>query len=331
MRAYVLKRLLVTPLTLLGVTLVTFVLIKMAPGDPSAAVVGEGGEGASGSELSEESIRRWVEQRHLDRPVYEQYAYWVRDLATLNLGASYLPPYTKVADLLWERAPVTIGLNVVAFFVIYAIALPIGIICGVKQFSIWDRVLTVGVFMLYSMPSFWVATMLIYFFTKPDWPGLPVSGFYPGELREVGLGVWLNEWAYAGALPVICMVYAGFAFLSRQMRSSLLETIRQDYVRTARAKGLPERVVILKHAVRNSLIPVVTLIGAIIPAMVVGSVIIENVFSIPGMGMLFFDAILKRDYPVVMGELVLSAVLVMVGMLVSDILYVVVNPAISYD
>jgi len=198
--------------------------------------------------------------------------------------------------------------------------------------------------MLYSLPSFWIATLLILWFTKPNllaepfgispdsWLyGFPVSGYVPESARELGLGKWLWAWVTHGTLPVICMTYAGFAFLSRQMRSALLENIRQDYVRTARAKGLPERVVILKHVLRNSLIPIVTLVGALLPAMIAGSVIIEQIFSIPGMGNLFFDAILKRDYPVIMGELFVSSILVMFGMLLSDILYVLVNPAISYD
>jgi peptide/nickel transport system permease protein len=232
--------------------------------------------------------------------------------------------------MLLERMPVTIGLNSVAFFLEYLVAVPLGILCGVKQGKLFDRLSTIFVFILYSLPSFWVATMLIFFFTKPDWPGFPVTGhFVPSE--PVSAWMWIKGWFVHGFLPVVCMTYVGFAFLSRQMRGALLENIRQDYVRTARAKGLRERVVILKHVVRNSLIPIVTLFGALLPAMIAGSIIVENIFTIRGMGMLFFEAMETHNYPVIMGELIVSAVLVMLGMLVSDLLYIVVNPTISYD
>lgn len=344
MRAYVVKRLLMIPITLLGVTMITFGIIKLAPGDPQAAIRGGGGEGTPREE-SAEIQKRWREERHLDKPVWVQYLYWVKDVFTLNLGQSFFPPREKVTDRLIDCAPVTIGLNLTAFVLIYLVAIPLGIVCGVKQFSIWDRASTVLVFILYSMPSFWIATLLILWVSKPNilasWNvvtdsesllyGFPSRGYVGETIGEIGLRRWIWEWITHGFLPVICMTYGGFAFLSRQMRSALLENIRQDYIRTARAKGLHERAVILKHALRNSLIPIVTLFGALLPAMIAGSVIVEQIFSIPGMGNLFFDAILKRDYPIIMGELFVSAILVMVGMLISDILYVVVNPAISYD
>lgn len=334
MRAYVVKRVLMIPFTLLGVTLVTFCIIKLAPGDPQAFVRGAGGEGdAEARAESKQILKRWRKERHLDEPIPVQYWEWVKDLATFDLGKSFFPPRPKVRDMLLERAPVTIGLNIVSFFIIYSLAIPIGIICAAKQFTATDRILTVLLFMLYAMPSFWVGTMLIYFMTEPDFP-LPVSGYFPGKPWGVDAVTWwqfIKGWAYHGLLPVICSSYLGLAFLSRQMRSALLENIRQDYVRTARAKGLTERVVILKHALRNSLIPIVTLFGSILPAMIAGSVIIEYIFSIPGMGKLFFEAISKRDFPVVMGELVVASVLVLVGILISDILYVIVNPTISYD
>jgi peptide/nickel transport system permease protein len=331
-RTYVVKRLLVMPLTLLGVTLVTFAFIHLAPGDPSAAA-GRGGAGGEqkGSEASIEIWDKWRKERHLDRPLPVQYVLWLRDLARGDLGRSFHSNRPYVWEMLAERIPITVAYNAVAFFIIYAVAIPLGVICGVKQFTLWDRAATVGVFLLYSLPSFWVATMLIYFFTTPDWPNFPVTGVYSKSLGEAGLGEWIVGWCRHGFLPVVCMSYVGFAFLSRQMRGAMLENIRQDFVRTARAKGLPERVVILKHALRNSLIPIVTLFGSLLPSMIAGSVIIEQIFTIRGMGMLFFEAMNERDYPVIMGELVVSGVLVMLGILISDLLYVLVNPTISYD
>jgi peptide/nickel transport system permease protein len=276
-----------------------------------------------------ESLNEWKKERHLDRHWVVQYGYWLRDLARFDLGRSFLPPRQKVSSLIAERLPITLILNLIAFFLIYLVALPIGIIGAARQFTLWDRVSTVVVFLLYSLPAFWIGTLMLAFLCSPG--GFPTTGYHGSTISELGFFSWIWKWAVHLTLPIVCMTYAGFAFISRQMRSALLEQIRQDFVRTARAKGLSERAVVLRHACRNALIPIVTLFGSLLPELISGAIIIEQLFSIPGMGQQFFQAIIERDYPVVMGIETVSAVLTLVGILVSDLLYVAVNPAITYE
>lgn len=329
MRAYLLKRLLLIPFTLIGITLITFVVMKLAPGDPSQMLRSQMGSGnMQSSQANAEAIENWKKERHLDKPVIVQYLYWLKDLVTFDLGRSLMSGRERVSKLIGERIGVTLTLSLIAFVGIYIVAMPVGIVCAAKQFSMTDRLLTIAVFLLYSLPSFWIGTILIAFCTGDLFK---TTGYYTGRISDVGLFTWLGENFKHMFLPVVCMMYAGFAFVSRQMRSSLLEQIRQDFVRTARAKGLSERVVILRHATRNALIPIVTLIGALLPALLGGNIIIEQMFSIPGMGQLFFTSISERDYTTVMGIEVVAALLTMAGMLLSDLLYVVVNPVIAYD
>ena len=328
MRTYLLKRLLLLPVTLLGVTMIVFGMIQLAPGDPAAMVVR--GEDPS----SVEAIEKWRTERHLDEPVVVQYLYWIRDVALLDFGESFRPPNEPVLSRLAEALPITIILNIISFTLVYLIAIPIGIICGVKQHSWWDRVLTALVFMLYALPVFWAGTMLIIFFANPRYlHWFPTTGNAGISWGDEGVTFWsfVKGWSWHVFLPLICLTYTGFAYLSRQMRSSVLEQIRQDYVRTARAKGLSGRTVVMRHVVRNSMIPIVTIFASIFPAMIAGSLIIEVIFSIPGMGRLFFEAVLDRDYPLIMGEVTIASVLTLAGVLISDICYVLVDPRISYE
>lgn len=331
MRAYLLKRLLLVPVTLIGITFITFGVMKLAPGDPSQILRAQAsGQSSQATQANSESLDEWRKERHLDRHWTVQYLFWLRDLCIFDLGRSFLPPREKVSSLIWDRLPVTLILNLIAFALIYIVAIPVGIVGAAKQFTWTDRSLTVGVFLLYSLPAFWVGTLMIAFLTGKD--GFPTTGYHGTSMAEAGGFLpWLGLWARHLFLPIICMTYAGFAFISRQMRSSLLEQIRQDFVRTARAKGLAERVVVLRHATRNALIPIVTLFGSLLPELIAGSIIIEQLFSIPGMGQLFFEAIRLRDYPVIMGIETVSALLTLGGLLASDLLYVFVNPAISYE
>ena len=214
----------------------------------------------------------------------------------------------------------------------YLISIPIGVFSAVKRDTLADRIVTTTLFILYSLPTFWVATMLIFFFGGGDyWDIFPASGVQD-TMHSPDWPLWkrIADWAYHLILPVFCYTYGSFAFLSRQMRVGMLEVLNQDFIRTARAKGLSERKVIWKHAFRNSLIPIITLFAAIFPAMVGGSVILETIFSIPGMGFLSYNAIIARDYPVIVAVFTLAGVLTLVGILVADILYAVVDPRISY-
>ncbi len=329
MRAYLLKRILLIPITLVGITFITFIVMKLAPGDPAQALKAQASGGnMQASQASQEAMANWKKKRHLDKHIILQYLYWLKDLATFDLGSSMMTGEQKVSAVIGERLWKTLLLNLIAFAAIYLIAIPVGIVGGAKQFTFWDRSLTIVVFLLYSLPAFWVATLLIAYVTPL---GFHTTAYYGKTPMEAGLFVWIREQTLSLTLPLVCMTYNGFAFTSRQMRSALLEQIRQDFVRTARAKGLSERVVVLRHATRNALIPIITLIGTLLPALIGGSIILEQIFSFPGMGQLFFTAIGERDYPIVMGIEVVTAILTLVGMLLSDILYVLVNPAIAYE
>ena len=332
MKTYILKRLLLIVPTMLGISLITFAIIRLAPGDPAAMRIGSSATGAiRDQQLASEIIEKTRQQFGLDKPIPVQYGMWLKSIATLNFGHSY-KDNRPVMDKIWERLPITLQLNIIALFLTYLLAIPLGIYSATHQYSATDKTMTVGLFALYSLPSFWVATILILFLGGGDyWHLFPISGISSLDAENLSRWAWLKDRAWHLVLPVFCLTYGGLAYISRQMRAGMLETIRQDYIRTARAKGLSERVVVFKHALRNSLIPIVTLMADLLPAMLGGSVIIESIFTIPGMGLLGFEAILSRDYPVVMAISIIAAFLTLIGLLLSDICYALVNPTISLE
>jgi len=332
LREYLIRRLLLIIPTFLGITLITFIVIKMAPGDPAAMKLRMSADQASLSDrVTIEIVQQTRELYGLDKPLWIQYLKWLRRVVTFDFGDSYKdhrPVLTKIG----ERLPVTIELNLISIFLVYLIAIPIGVYSAVKQGSLGDRVSTVILFVLYSLPNFWVAVLLIMFLGGGDFLNLfPIYGIQTPGLESVPLIERLLDHLWHIVLPVFCLTYGGFAALSRYQRAGMLEVIRQDYIRTARAKGLPEKLVIFKHAFRNSIIPIVTLLGYLLPAMLGGSVIIESIFSIPGMGQLGFEAVLSRDYPVVLAIATISALLTLLGLLLSDLLYVWADPRITYE
>ena len=332
MKTYILKRLLLMIPTILGITIVTFGIIRLAPGDPAAMRVGSSAQGTIGEEqLAREIIEKTRVQFGLDKPIPVQYLLWLQRIVTLDFGRSY-KDNRLVMDRIWERIPVTLQLNIISIFLVYLFAVPIGIFSSTHQYSFSDKAVTLFLFILYSMPSFWMATLLILYLGGGDhlhW--FPITALSSLGASEMSSSAWLMDRLWHLVLPVFCLTYAGLAYVSRQMRAGMLETIRQDYIRTARAKGVSEKVVIFKHALRNSLIPIVTLLGFLLPAMLGGSIIIESIFTIPGMGQLGFEAILSRDYPVVMAVTTIAAFLTLVGLLFSDVLYAIVNPTISLE
>ena len=332
MKTYLLKRLLLVVPTMLGISIITFAIIRLAPGDPAAMRIGSSATGAiRDQQLASEIIEKTRQQFGLDKPIPVQYGMWLKSIATLNFGHSY-KDNRPVMDKIWERLPITLQLNIIALFLTYLLAIPLGIYSATHQYSATDKTMTVGLLALYSLPSFWVATILILFLGGGDyWHLFPISGISSLDAENLSRWAWLKDRAWHLVLPVFCLTYGGLAYISRQMRAGMLETIRQDYIRTARAKGLSERVVVFKHALRNSLIPIVTLMADLLPAMLGGSVIIESIFTIPGMGLLGFEAILSRDYPVVMAISIIAAFLTLIGLLLSDICYALVNPTISLE
>lgn len=263
--------------------------------------------------------------------VIVQYYNWLKRIVTLDLGRSFVDD-RPVLDKIKAALPITLWLNVIALIIIYVVSIPLGVLAAVKRGTLFDHVSSIILFVLYSVPNFWLATLLIMFFSsKQNWDILPSVGLISDNAENLSFIQYCWDGIKHLILPEIVMVYAGFASLSRYARTSLLETIGEDYIRTARAKGLEESVVIYKHALRNSLITIITLVANLLPAMIGGSVIVEYIFSIQGMGKLGFDAILSRDYPVIMAITTFSAFLTLLGILVSDLLYGVVDPRVSTE
>lgn len=260
-----------------------------------------------------------------------QYHQWLTKFVQLDFGISYIdkrPIWSKLKDAL----PWTLLLNLCSILLSYLIAIPLGISSARNKDSVADRVTTVGLFILYSLPVFWIATLLITFVTTDEYGMNWFPTFGLGDISDdMNFMDVFIERGYHIILPVFCLTYGSLAYLSRQMRGGVLSVLRQDYIRTARAKGLPEGTVVWRHAVRNSLIPIITIFASLFPAAISGAFIIENIFSIPGMGKIAFEGLIARDYPMVFTVMVFSAFLTLVGALVADITYALVDPRISYN
>jgi len=260
-----------------------------------------------------------------------QFAKYWSNILHLDFGVSHL--YKEdVLSLVGKKLRYSICLSVATLLIIYLVSVPLGIWSAVNRNSPADRVVTVVLFMLYSLPSFWVATILLNFLTKgTPFEILPTGGFSSIETGDLTTLDYIKDVIWHITLPVVCMTYGGLAALSRYARTGLLDVIRSDYVRTARAKGLSEGVVIVKHAARNGMIPIITLMATLLPALIGGSVIIEFIFQIPGVGSFMFESIQARDYNVVMCILLITSLLTLVGMLLADLLYALVDPRITFD
>lgn len=331
MKEYIIRRILLTIPTLIGITLITFIILHLVPGDPAALKVRMGAESIKSDSVAREIIEQTRKMYGLDKPLLVQYLNWLKSIVTLDFGYS-LKDHRSVSAILRERIPITLQLSIISTLLVYLIAIPIGVFSAVKQYSLADKIITLILFILYSLPNFWVAILLIMFFGGGEYLNLfPVYGLSSDNAETFGFFRWLLDRLWHLVLPITCLTYGGLASLSRYSRAGMLEVIRQDYIRTARAKGLPEKVVIFKHALRNSLIPIVTLLAYLLPAFFSGSIIIENIFSIPGMGKLAFEAILSRDYPVIMAVITISSLLTLIGILLADLLYAMVDPRISYE
>ena len=330
MHSYFIKRLLLIVPTLLGISLISFLIIQMAPGDPAEMRLAEAGQNINQT-VAGQMIEETRAIYGLDQPLHIQYWRWLKRIATLDFGYS-LRDHRPIIEKLKERVPVSIQLSVISLLIAYLIAIPLGIYSSTHQYSKGERFTTVLLFALYSLPGFWVATMAIVYFGGGDfWDVFPVSGLQ--SIGAQGWGFWerLQDRIWHLILPITCMTYYNLAVLSRYMRSSMLEVIRQDFIRTARAKGLSERLVVYRHALRNSLIPIVTMMADLLPALLGGSIVIETIFSIPGMGLLSYEALQGRDYPLIMSIFTLSALLTLAGILVADFLYTVIDPRIGYE
>lgn len=352
MLAYVLRRLLWMVPTLLGITVLTFALFRLAPGDPfELALTGATGEGAPVGAGGEAAVARLRAEYLLDQPLWKQVLHYLGpfDLSRRghhwfggsgeepwgglllgDLGHELLRPHVAIADELGRRLRVTVPLALVSLLLAYLVALPLGILSALRQGTRLERASVVLVFLLYSLPTFWAGLLLQLAFGASGLDWLPVLGSADPEAHTLAPGARLVDWLEHALLPVACLAYGSAAYLSRQMRAGMLETLRADYLTAARARGLPERTVVLKHALRNSLIPVVTLFASVFPALIGGSVVVETIFDLPGMGKYAYEAILQRDHFVVLATTLFSALLTCVGILVADLLYGLLDPRIRH-
>ncbi len=322
MFGYALRRLILAIPLLIGITFVSFLVIHLAPGEPVETTPGEG------STQSDAKLRERLREIYgLDKPLHVQYWNWVSRLARLDFGRSFSPDARPVLQKIGERLPITLLLNIVELLIIVTLAIPIGVLSATRQYSTFDKITTVFVFVGFATPDFWLALMLMILFgVQLGW--LPISGLRSPTWGY--LAFWKQQWGFLGhlILPILVASFGGLAGFSRYMRQSMLEVVRQDYIQSARAKGLPERVVIGKHALRNALLPIVTVLGLSLPGLIGGSVIVESIFAIPGMGQLMVQAVFERDYPVIMGNLVIVATLTLVANLIADLTYSLVDPRI---
>jgi peptide/nickel transport system permease protein len=307
---------------LLGVTILSFAIIHLAPGKFSTL------DQAMNPRVSPEYQIRLTKAFNLDKPLPIQYLLWLKNSIRFDFGRSF-SDNRFIMDKIAERLPVTVGINLLSLLFVFLVAIPIGIKAATKVGSGFDTVTTYFSFLLLAAPTFWLALLLMQFFCiQLGW--LPISGIhsldfeYFSPLRKV----WDISWHLI--LPVFVSSLGGFAVISRYMRSSMMEALNQPYIYTARAKGLPQSKVVYKHALRNASLPIVTMIGLSIPGLLGGSVIFESIFALPGLGQLFFQAVMARDIPLIMAEVVLGAILTILGNLIADISYAYVDPRIRY-
>lgn len=352
--------------TLLGITLITFFIIKLAPGDPRELKLMFAGEGLPADKIAAvladskpaievpefflnaaQSVAQKINPAVTDLKKLKEtdsykalfwlgenatfYVKWLSNITHLDFGLS-LKDQQPVSKKIWKALPITLLINIISLLIIYSISMPLGIWSALKKNSVADKVVMIKLFVLYSLPTFWVASMLLMYFAGSEYFDIfPIMGVQSSYYNELSFFEKVTDVAWHLVLPVIASTIGGFAFLTRFSRSNFLDVVSQDYVRTARAKGLTEFKVLFVHALKNALIPFVTLMGTLLPSLLGGSVVIEQIFSIPGMGFLSFDAVLSRDHNTIMAVATIGAFLTLVSLLLSDLLYGLVDPRIRLD
>ncbi len=305
----------------LGITLVSFWVIHLAPGSPTDM------QTTLNPMAGAEARARLEKLYGLDQPLHVQYLRWIGRLVRLDFGQSMSGDHRPVWDKIKERLPLTFGMNIASLVLTLCISIPIGVAAAWWQDRLFDRISTLFVFIGFAMPGFWLALLLM-LLLGIRYPILPISGLASLDHDQLSFFGRIVDMARHLVLPVFIYTFGSLAGMSRFMRASMLETLRQDYILTARAKGLPLRQVIFHHAMRNALLPVITILGLSVPGLIGGSVIIESIFALPGLGQLFYQGVMARDYPLIMGNLVLGAILTLAGNLLADLGYGLADPRI---
>jgi microcin C transport system permease protein len=344
MFTYILRRILMMIPTLLGITIISFIIINLTPGSPveqrlqqirmggamggGGAAAGINARGESG--VSQEVIDALNKQYGFDKPLLVRYGLWLKNIATLNFGDSF--KYEEpVLDVIVSKFPVSLTFGITSFILVYIVCIPLGVLKAIRNGSAFDRITTLILFATYSIPPIMLGILLIVFFAGSsyfDW--FPIGGIHSDEYYDLSFWGRLLDRVHHAILPLICYMIGSFTFLTFMMKNSLLDVIRLDYVRTAKAKGLSDRVVYMKHALRNALIPIVTGMSGILGIFFSGSLLIETVFNLDGMGLLGIQAANSRDYNVLMALIFIQSFLFLLGRLLTDILYVVVDPRIDF-
>ncbi len=327
---YLVRRLLLGLLTLVLISFVIFGLIRNMPGTPLTIALAEVDPSRR---ISEEDIKRMEKAYGLDKPWPEAYVQWLGNLVQLDLGRS-ISRKQPVTRLIGQRVGPTLLLSVSSILLAYVLAVPMGLFATVRSGKPDERTISTVLYMLYALPSYVAALFLLVLFAvrlEGTAFELPLFGMVSDNYAELSAAGKVTDILRHMILPVTCYTYGSLAYYSRFVKSNMEEVIRQDYIRTARAKGVGPFRVITHHAFRNTLIPFVTLVGLTLPVLLSGSVILEQIFTWPGMGRLFFEAITERDYPTIMGLTLMFSVLVLLGQLLADILYAVVDPRVTYS
>jgi peptide/nickel transport system permease protein len=324
---YLIRRVALGLVTLLLISFIVYALIRHIPGTPLTA---DPAMMNPAKMPSQADIKRWEKLYGLDKPWYQAYFVWLGNVVRGDLGRSIPQNNKPVTALIVERAPATLMLSVTSLILSYFLSIPIGLWSTVRSGTFRERALSTLLYMLYSLPAFVAALYLqLLFYSKLGW--LPLYGMTSDNYSSLTAAGKAWDILRHSILPITCFTYGSLAYYSRFVHANLEEVIRQDYIRTARAKGVPPARVIWHHAFRNTLIPLVTLLGLTLPSLLSGAVILEQIFGWPGLGRLFFEAITQRDYDTLMGLTLMFSVLTLLGQLLADVLYAVVDPRVTYQ
>ncbi len=325
MIAFLLRRFLTLIITFFGITIISFSIIHLAPGGPLSPFT------EFNPKITPEYREKLIKMYGLDKPLYIQYWNWLKGIAKLDFGKSFSLDQRPVWDKIKERLPITIFINALSLILILLFSIPLGVYSAVRAGSIFDRITTVITFIGYAMPSFWLAIILMMIFgVKLQW--LPISGLHSTigyEEMTTLQKIW--DWTKHLICPLFVATFGGVAGVLRYVRNSMYEVLKADFILFAKAKGLPDNVIIYKHALRNALLPLITILGLSLPGLVGGSVIFETIFGIPGVGQLMWQSVMARDYPVIMANLFLISLLTLLGNFLADIGYALADPRIRLE
>lgn len=331
---YLLRRILAVIPTMLGITVIAFVIINLAPGGPIEQRLQQmrfAGGGTKSQAVTQEVVESLKKHYGFDKPVHERYFIWLKNLVHLDFGQSFKHE-EPVMDVIVRKLPVSLMFGLTSFILSYLICIPLGIGKALKNGSLFDRATSTLIFIAYSIPGFMLGILLIVLFGGGSfWDLFPITGTISDNydsLTKMGK-IW--DRVHHMVLPLTCYLIGSFTTLTLLMKNSLLEEIKKDYVRTARSKGLSEKIIVAKHALRNALIPIATGFSEILTVFFAGSLLIETIFSLDGMGSLSYQSIIARDYNVIMGILVIESGLYLLGNILSDVLYVLIDPRIDFS